>query len=218
MLGSEPCRVRGVVDRNAAGLEHQRLGLAKVEFAIGGLDRPGERAAGMVVEDREAVTAGNAAQAAVLERAVVQADPDGQDVVVRMRVEGIVLVPFDRAADFGDLEIELVVAVADAVVAQERVGQVEQGVRAHYAVEHLRDLGRVLEPPQARLIGGVAGLEIEDGVVLAHRPRFLDEAGYLVAQFLQDLRGKNVGHGYESAFTVFVDLGLGEHGRALSGA
>ena len=43
----------------------------------------------------------------VFERAIVEHDPDRRQVVIGMRIEGPILVPFDRRAVAGRLHVEL---------------------------------------------------------------------------------------------------------------
>ena len=99
--------------RHRPGRSHQRHGLAEIDVASGRIDGAAEAAVGMVVVGRAEVRAGQDHQRAVVHVAVVEVDAGRQHVVVGMRIERPVLVPFDRRAVAGRLHVELAAIEAD---------------------------------------------------------------------------------------------------------
>jgi len=86
----------GVMDRDVAGGELDRHG------ALGqavGVHRAHEVAVLVVVADRTAMRARHDHQAAVFHPHIVDGDANREHVVIGVRVERPVLVPFDRAAE-----------------------------------------------------------------------------------------------------------------------
>jgi hypothetical protein len=193
----------------------QGLGTPKVEPVarrLHGAAEPAVRA--VVVEGGAAVAARQHHHRTVLVGGIVEQHAHGQQVVVGVRIEGPVLVPFDRRADLGGLEVELRAVQPHTAGAEQGAQHGQQPRRAHELGKHRMHQVRLLDAPHPRLRGAVRRLEVIDIVVRAHRPCALDQLGQdllhasarqvveqaldddeTVATVLRQALGVDVGHG-----------------------
>src|SRR5262245_52221103 len=112
-----------------------------------------------MVEHRAMVRSGHDQEAPIVYRRVVYGDPDGQQVVVRVRIEGEVLMPFHRASSTTGLGVQLVTLESD-LRANQRADEVEQQVRTHqFVVERMRG-DRIVDSPHHRGMRSVAWFKI----------------------------------------------------------
>jgi hypothetical protein len=126
-----------------------------------------------------------------------------------VRVEADVVVPLHFLAAVGPLEVEL--------------GVVELHVRAHQVCDDVRHhriaaivpedrvlLHRIRDAAQARRVGPVRGLEIEDRIGLGHLAAALDELIGRGAQLRDPLLADRLGHEKEPVVEVRLTLLLGQ--------
>ena len=99
------------VDRYVAGFELYGNHRVRGEFGVGNCT--GEGVTLVVAVNRSLMRAGDDEQAAVFPIHVVQRHAYGEHVVVATGRKGVVLVPFDCAADSRAFHIELAAEVAD---------------------------------------------------------------------------------------------------------
>src|SRR5262245_50270191 len=147
-----------VMDRDSAGAQLDRHRLIGFERRIG--DRTDKRAVLVMVEHRAAMRAGDREQTAVFEQHIVDRHADRQQVVVRVRVERPVLVPFDRAAELWRFHVELV-AVGPDGWANQLSDDVEDALMAHDPIVDWMVGGRALDAPHPRRRRSVARLKVE---------------------------------------------------------
>ena len=120
-----------VVDGDPTSGQFHLLGCGIVEIGVRhGAD---EVSVLVMIENGTLVRTGDDEQATIGLRHLVDADADGEQVIIRVRVERPVLVPFHGAARFGAFDIEFV-----AVVAHTR--------RAHQLRDDVEDLVIVQSP------------------------------------------------------------------------
>ena len=208
---------RGAVDRahvvhgDRAGPAGERDRRVVVHIVVRGIHRAAEDAVGVVVVDRTAMAAGHDHQRAVRHLHVVEHHADRGEVVVGVRIERPVLVPFHRRAEAGALQVELGGVEAD--VRSPQVLQHGEDLRmAHQARVFRMMLVRRLDAADARVVRRVAVLEVVDLVVRCHAAGAFDEFIGDTAQAEHLVRAQDVGHDDGAGLVVLVDLGLGQHG------
>jgi hypothetical protein len=122
----QPARLRGGIERRSVDEPHvvdgRRPGLARQRHRLGvvqsidlGIHGADEVAVGVVIVHRPLVRAGHDQQRPVLHVAIVEIDAGGEHVVVGVRIERPVLVPFHRSAETRGLHVELGAMQADVV-------------------------------------------------------------------------------------------------------
>ena len=152
-----------MVERHAAGAAH--AGHRALDFAPDevGVDQAGEAAVLAVMVPTSPVCVPGVTSIGPLDRSVVvEQHADGEDVVIGVRVERPVLVPFHRRAIMRRLHVELG-AVQPEARADQLVEDVEHRPASHDLVEQRMDLVRRLDAADAGVLGGVARLEVVDG-------------------------------------------------------
>ena len=95
----------------------------------------------------------------VLLRAVIQIDANGETVVIGVRVERPILMPFDGFADLSGFHVDLGIVNANAGRHQRRQYVHDQGFGDEIGEEIGMFVMR-LDPPDARYIRCVRGVEI----------------------------------------------------------
>ena len=204
-----------VVHGDRPRLAGQRDRRGVVHVAVGRVHGAAEHAIRMVVVDRSAMAARHDHQRAVLHLHVVEHHADRGEVVIAVRIERPVLVPFDRRAEARAFQVQL--------------GGVEPDVRTPQRLQHAQD-GRVprqrgiggmvqmrgLDPAHPRRFRRVAVFQVVDVGVRREPPRPLDEAVGDGAQLLHLRRGQDIRHDDGADVVIFGDLGLGQH-RFLPG-
>ena len=120
------------------------------------------------------VRAGQGEHRAVIVGDIIEHDADRQHVVIAVRIEGPVLMPFHGPAAAEWLEIDLGVREADSRADQGFDG-VQYGVGPHDGIIGRMIGGRIFDPDQAGRISAVSGVEDEDIVACRDAARSLDE-------------------------------------------
>jgi hypothetical protein len=189
-------------------------GTALVEPAARGIHGAAEAASRMMIEGRAVVAARHDHQRAVVEVAVVEIDAGRQDVVIGMGIEGPVLMPFDGRAVARRLHVELAAMLADRRPEQlrqdRRDGRVpDQPVEELVALEQ-----RGLEPPHARQLGVMAGLEIVEVVALVDAAGIGDDPIGEGAKLGQLLAPDQAGDHQVAVASIGFDLSVGKHTEA----
>ena len=105
--------------------------------------------------------AGGDQHRSVAEVAIVQQYADGEYVVIGVRIERPVLMPFHRRAVLRRLHVELG-AVQPQARAQQFLQDVEHSRGSHDLVEQRMHLVRRLDPAHPRALRGMARLEVID--------------------------------------------------------
>ena len=126
------------------------------------------------VEQRPVVAARDEPDLAHARLDVLEEHADREQVVVGVRPELDVLVPLHLFPAVRGLEVEL--GVVELHVRPDEVGDdVDDRRRRRELPVRLVQVGRRAEPAQPRLVGGVAGVEVEDHVRFGERAALLDE-------------------------------------------
>ena len=165
-----------MVERTGPCRCDQGLGAAKVEPVALRLHGAAEEAVGTVmVEGGAAVTARQHHQRPILFGGIVEQHADSQQVVVGVRVEGPVLVPFHRGADLRRFQVELRAVQPHATGAEQCAQHRQQPRCAHELGKHRVHQVRFLDATHARLLCAVRGLEVEHVVMRAYHTRGFDQ-------------------------------------------
>ncbi len=162
-----------------------------------------------MVPDRPLVAARDDQHRPVLHVDIVEHDADGGEVVVGVRVECPVLVPFHRRAETSRFHVQLAGVEADAApeILQDR---------DHLVVAAGAEIGRVnemrrLQPPHARLDGGMRIFEIIDLVIGGDRRRVAHELVGDPAQLVGLGRREDIRYDNEAVPLISGALRIGEH-------
>ena len=196
----------------ASGQRHGALDLAGDG---GGIDGAAEAAAGVVVPDGTAVAARHHEQRPVVERAVVEHDPDRQQVVVGVRVERPVLMPLDRRAVARRLEVDLG-AVQPDPRAEQPLEQGDESRVADQALEAREEPVRRLDPPHARRLGPMPRLEVVHLGVVGDLPRALEDLRHLPAELVEGRRLEHAGHDEIALFAIERHVPVRDHLRSFA--
>ena len=150
-----------VVDGDAARGGGERDRAREVDRGAFEVDAAAERPVRVVVVDRAAVAPGEHHHRAVPVVHVVEEDADREHVVVRVRVEGPVLMPFDGRAVARRLEVHLAPRPHPDVAPDEGLQSGhDRRVSGQVPVEGMGEVG-ALDAAHARALRGVRGLEVE---------------------------------------------------------
>ncbi len=164
----------------------------------------------MVVEHRPEVRPRYVEQAAVLLVHVVERQPDGEDVVVRVGMEREVLVPLDRAPRPGGLRVELRAQEPDANRDQ-RLQSIEDRSRADDVGEDRPVAIGVLEASHQRPVEGMGRLEVIPIVVGRQGPGSIDRLVDHRPGGLDHRRRQDVLEDEVPLLPIERDLPIGEH-------
>ena len=149
---------------------------------------------------------------------VFEEHTDGEQVVVGVRPELDVLMPFHLFPAARRLEVQL--RVVELHVRPDEVAHhVDDHRRRRERPVRLVQIRRRAQPPQSRLLGGVPRVEVEQHVRLGERAALLDELRGHCAQPLQRRGVDEPGHGQPALLPVLGALPVGEHhAYAVTGA
>ena len=199
-----------MVDRDRAGLAEARHGGREIDARIVGVDRAAESSVGaMMIVDRALMAARDHQHRAVFRGEIVEHDADRGEVVVGMRVERPILVPFDRGAVTGRFHVELAGIQANAAP---QFGEDRDHRRVPAgALVGLVARVRRLDPPHPRLGGPMRVFEVVDLVVGRDLGRVGDELVGDRAQFGDLARRKDAGDDDKAVVAVGGQLAFGQH-------
>ena len=96
-----------MVEGHGAGRTRERYRAAEIQVAGRRVDGAAKVAAGMMIVDLSPVRARHDHHRSVLLRHVVQVDPGGETVVIRVGIKGPILMPFDGSPYSGALMFTL---------------------------------------------------------------------------------------------------------------
>ena len=148
--------------------------------------------------------AGKDHQRAVFQTHVVDDHCHRQDVVVGVRVEREILVPFDRRAEARGFHVQLGGVKADVRPDQVARGR-EDVIRVHEIPHHIGLRVRQLDAAEARIVGRVAVFEVEPVVRGCHRAGHILETGDFRADRFDDVE-RDLAFQKEIAFAFVVGL------------
>ena len=187
---------------------------SRSKSGVVGVDRSSEHAVHRVVQHRAAMRARDHHQRAVLFVHVLKHQPEGEQVVVGVRIERPVLVPLDGAAAAGTLGVQL-----GGEQRRVRAEKIAENLGHRGAAQHVPEIGillvRDLDAGQARLVRPVALVEVVDVIALGHAARRLDQIPGDLLQPRQLRRGDRVLHQQVAVFGVEALLRVGQHVRIL---
>src|SRR6185503_11372401 len=143
---------------------------------------------------------------------VVEVEPDRQEIVVRVRVEGPVLVPLDRRAVPGGFHVELAGLVADARGGADQRGEDLRDLRAEGDLaKRGMNVVRLLDPTHPRLVGRVSRLQVIGLVVIGDLAGGLHQRVDDLVERVELPRGQDVLDHEVAVSSVRLDLVRGEH-------
>ena len=202
-----------MVEAHRAGRSGQRDRAAEVRLVPRRVHRAAEIAVGVMVEHRAGMRARHHHQRAVLLRRVVQQHADCEHVVVGVRVEGPVLVPFDGRAVARGFQVDLRPVQPDPVRSQKLPQRGDQARGASEIPEQLMVLVRHLDPAHPGIARAVARLQVIDigmggdvgggGDEIGDHPSRLADGAWVQQPLDQET----------PVPTIPLDLGLREHRR-----
>ena len=199
------------MERHAARAPGQGHRVRDLGLDLGGIDQTTEAAVfSVMIPDRALVRARRDEQWTVLQIHVVEHHTHGQDVVVRVRIKGPVLVPLDRRSVPGRLHVELGAMQAQGGAEQKRE-DLHHIMATHDGIKSRMHLVGRLDASDLRLSPGVPGLEIVDGGVRVDRGGACDQLGDDLTQLGQLRRSEQVGDHNEPVTLICVPQGIAGH-------
>ena len=105
---------------------------------------------------------------------VVQAHANGQHIVVRVGIEGDVLMPLDGTATPGRLHVQLLALMAN-VRTDQRLNNIQNGVRAVQLPEERMALARRVDASQPRRLRAVSLFQRKRLGIARHAAGLLDQ-------------------------------------------
>ena len=163
-----------MVDRDAASAQQDRYSVAGVEIFVGHRADKDAPLLVVVIQHRPFMRTGNDHERAILYRHLVDADADGQQIIVGVGIEGPILVPFHRAAKGRIFEVELVAIGAQVGADQLADNLQHRGVTQGLIID-LMVFDRIFEPAQHGLLRRVTRFQVKDIGVLGHGARLFDK-------------------------------------------
>ena len=146
---------------------------------------------------------------------VVEADADGQHVIVGVGIERDVLVPLDGAAAPGRLHVQLLALMAN-VRAEQRLDHVQNSIRAIQLPEERMALARRVDPGEARRLRAMPLFQRKRLGIARHAPGLLDQIIHDPLGRGQLLWTEHVFHGEIPVVPVELDLHRTEPGALNS--
>ena len=193
------------MQRDRAGLCDQRYRLVDLARDAVRIDRAGEHPAVVMVVDRPEVRARHDHHRPVVGNEVVEQDAHGQHIVVGVGVEGPVLMPLDRSAIRGGLQVELG-GVHPHRRPQQRCQQGQHLGAADQIGEGRVVLVRQLQPAHPGLIWCVGVFQVVEGGVVSQALSPCQELVRGGAQAVKLLCSQHVMHDEIALLTIEINL------------